>query len=257
VTAVALPRTPPPVMDNDAPRIVGLSPEGPDDRGRGNPSGIPDALLAAFAHEMRNALGPVRTAAYLLRASARDDVQAQWALDLIDRQVRSITTSIDELADVARLKRGTLELGSEAIDLGEVVDSAASACAGALAERRQTLEWTRAADRIAVRGDRARLLQALSVVMRTTSRVAAAGTRIAVQMEEAAAEVTLAIGETPEGEPTQSHATADSAAGQDASVAHAGGVGLALAHGILALHGGSLTATGGARFEIRLPLAAG
>ena len=94
-------------------------------------------------HEMRNALGPVRTATYLLRASANDDAQAQWALDLIDRQVQAITMSIDELADFARITRGALELQSEPMDFRDVLDSAASACAVTMTEKRQTLGWLR------------------------------------------------------------------------------------------------------------------
>ena len=120
----------------------------------------PDLVQPAFAHELRNALGPLRTAAHLLRASVRDDAQGQWALDLIDRQVHSISASIDELADLARAMRGSLPLGSDLIDLGETLDSAASACTKALTEKRQTLRWTRPVDRMTVLGDSARLVRA-------------------------------------------------------------------------------------------------
>ena len=248
-----LPSTPPRQMDNDAPRIGGPSPEGSGDRNRGNHPDVSETLLAAFAHELRNALGPVRTAAYLLRASVREDAHAQWALDLIDRQVNSIAASIEELADVVRVKRGTLELESDSVDLGEALDVAASACAAALAERRQTLDWTRPSDQVAIKGDRARLVQALTAVLRTTSRIAVAGSRISVRMDRARSDAEITIAEISDTKPGAARGDADSA---DAPpLAPAASVGVTLAQWIVALHGGSLTTSSRSRFSIRLPLA--
>lgn len=243
-------------MGNGSPRITGSSEDGSGDHGRRSSPGIPDALLTAFAHEMRNALGPVRTAAYLLRASTSDDAQARWALDLIDRQLQAMTASIDELADLARLGRGALELESEPMDFSEVLDSAASACAAVLAEKRQTLEWTRPATRIPVCGDRVRLIQALSAVLRTTSRAALAGSRIPVHVDRAAAEVATTVGGTSHI-PIDAVATRSDghSAASEASTPTSASVGLALAQAIVARHGGALIAIGRSRFAIRLPLA--
>ena len=237
-------------MGNDTPRIAGSSAKGPDDRvDREEPPGTSDALLAAFAHELRNALGPVRTAAHLLRASVRDDTHAQWALDLIDRQVHSITDSGDELADVVRINRGTLELATGVVDIIAALDSAASACSTTLAERRQALEWTRTAHRLTVRGDAMRLAQALAAVLGAASRTAVAGSRISVQTDRSDVEVEIRIREISESDP---HGDDDSTLGR----ALLATTGLALARGIFALHGGSLCAAGRSQFTMRLPLAA-
>jgi signal transduction histidine kinase len=223
-------------MGNGSPRITGSSEDG---------AGV------------RGALGPVRTAAYLLRASTSDDAHARWALDLIDRQLQAITASIDELADLARLRRGALELESEPTDFSEVLDGAASLCAAALAEKRQTLEWTRPATRIPVCGDRVRLSQALSAVLRATSRAAVAGSRIPVHVDRAAAEVATTMGGTSDT-PIDAIATQSDgiSAASEASTRTSASVGLALAEAIIAQHGGALTAIGRTRFAIRLPLAA-
>ena len=206
---------------------------------------------------MRNTLGPVRTAAHLLRAGASDDAQAQWALDLIDRQVQAITALIDELADYSRLTRGALELQSQSIDFRDVIDGAASACAVTLNERRQTVQWTRPAARIPVRGDRARLTQAVSAVLRSTSGAAATGSRIPVRVDPSAGEVVTEIGESAAAAPpdlTAAHSVAPSAAREDAS-APLPKLGLSLAEAIVARHGGALIALDPSRFVIRLPLA--
>jgi signal transduction histidine kinase len=238
-------------MGNGSPQDAGSSPQRANEGGRDG-AGVPDALLAAFAHEMRNALGPVRTATYLLRASTTD-AQAQWALDLIDRQVQAITASIDELADLARFARGPLELDSQPMAFGDVLDGAASACATALSERRQTLEWSRPATAVAVHGDPQRLTQALSAVLRATSRAAQAGSPIRIAVERDATAVTTAIGGTAEA-PIELTSQPEDDLGQS-RVQPSANVGLTLAQEILARHGGSLTATGRSRFAIRLPVA--
>ncbi len=244
-------------MDDAAPRIAGSQP-GAGDGGHRDPSNTSDVPLAAFAHELRNALGPLRTAAHLLRASVRDDAQGQWALDLIDRQVHSISASIDELADLARVMRGTLQLESDLVDLGEAVDSAASACAKALTEKRQTLTWTRSADRMMVRGDSARLVQALAAVLYTMSRIAAAGSQISVQVDFDRSEAETLICEISEIGPVEAGGPADAASIADPDTQApllAASIALSLARGIFALHGGLLNAAGAARFAVRLPLA--
>lgn len=254
-------------MGNDSTRDTGASPPGSSDRGRDGASGVPGPLLAAFAHEMRNALGPVRTAAYLLRASTTD-AQAQWALDLIDRQVQAITASIDELADLARLTHGTLELGAQPIAFDDLLDGAESACATALAERRQLVDWARSAGPIAVRGDRVRLTQALGAVLRATSRATQTGSRIRIAVVCEAAEVATVIEGTPDAPsgaiPMQSStpdtpsgaipAPAPTGAAANTGPHFAGNVGLTLATEIVARHGGTLTASGRSRFAIRLPV---
>jgi signal transduction histidine kinase len=239
-------------MDDAAPRIAG-SQQGAG--GHRNPSNASDVPLAAFAHELRNALGPLRTAAHLLRASVHDDAQAQWALDLIDRQVHSISASIDELADLARVMRGALPLGSDLVNLGEAVDSAASACIKALTERRQTLRWTRPADRMTVLGDSARLVQALAAVLRTMSRIAPASSQISVQLNFDRTEVETVICGISEIAPVETGGRADGAGSDTQAPLMAASIALSLARGIFALHGGSLDASGAASFAVRLPLA--
>ena len=241
-------------MGNGSNRDPGSSPPDSDDPGRHGASGIPDPPLAAFAHEMRNALGPVRTAAYLLRASTTD-AQAQWALDLIDRQVQVIAASIDELADLARLARGTLELASQPIAFDDVLDGAAAACTSALAERRQVLDWARSIGTVTVRGDGVRLTQALSAVLRAISRATQTGSRIRIAVARETGEVAIAIeGMTDaasDGIAMQSPTAVAANTGSRASWS----VGLTLAREIVARHGGTLSASSGSRFALRLPVA--
>ena len=242
---------------SDSHRITGSSPDGAADNGGQRAPTAADAPLVAFAHEMRNILGPVRTAAHLLRAGANDDAQAQWALDLIDRQVQAMTALIDELADYSRLARGALELQCHSMDFRDVLDGAASACAVTLNEKRQALEWTRPAAETPVRGDRARLMQAVSAVLRSASGATATGSRISIRVDLLAGEVVTTVGEPPAPPPTgftAANSDARSAARAETS-APLPKLGLSLAQAIVARHGGALVALDPSRFVIRLPLA--
>jgi len=242
-------------MANDSQPITGTLRDDETDHGGQCAPAVGDGLLTAFAHEMRNVLGPVRTAAYLLRAGAGEGTQAQWALDLIDRQVQAITALLDELADYSKLARGALELQRQSIDFRDVLDGAISVCTVTLDERRQALKWTRPAVGIPVRGDRARLIHAVSAALRSTSGGTATGSAIPIRVDLSATEVVTAIGEAavPPAPDTAAHTDALSPARDD--FVPLPKVGLSLAQAVVERHGGALIVLDPSRFVIRLPLA--
>src|SRR4051794_2830858 len=62
-----------------------------------------DEFLATLAHELRNPLAPLRNAVQILRMQASTSPQAQWAQDVIDRQIDQMTRLIEDLLDVSRI----------------------------------------------------------------------------------------------------------------------------------------------------------
>ena len=86
-----------------------------------------DEFLAMLAHELRNPLAPIRNAVEILRKQGPHATDAQWARDVIDRQVDQMTRLIDDLLDVSRITRGKIELRRERTQLGTVVASAVEA----------------------------------------------------------------------------------------------------------------------------------
>jgi nitrogen-specific signal transduction histidine kinase len=252
-------------MSNASSPSAGPSSES-EDRRSARPPEIPLAALTAFAHEMRNALGPVRTATYLLRASTGSDAQALWALDLIDRQAMAMATAIDALTDLVRLARGTLQFAWEAVDLGEALEAAAAACAMELAEKRQSLVWNRPAVPVALSTDRVRLIQSFAALMQAASNAAPAASRIVVALGAREREANIAIGSAldatnaapsaADGDPGSGLSAGDGDAGSAYSAGKlAANVSLALAQRLIERLGGATSATGPARFEVRLPLA--
>ena len=120
-------------------------------------------FLAMLAHELRNPLEPIRSAAGLLaRLRADGPLIEQKAVAVIQRQVHHLTRLVDDLLDVSRLNYGKIQLHTEPVLISNVIDAAIDAnSAFALGHRLrfqvdlpQTPQW--------VMGDVVRLTQVFS-----------------------------------------------------------------------------------------------
>jgi signal transduction histidine kinase len=79
-----------------------------------------DEFLAMLAHELRNPLAPIRTAAQVLRFKGAAPPDLELARDVIDRQVLQLTRLVDDLLDLSRVSRGKINLQIEPVDLAAV-----------------------------------------------------------------------------------------------------------------------------------------
>ena len=78
-----------------------------------------DEFLAALSHELRNPLAPLKTAIQLLGGYDKDQTHARLVATM-QRQVDQLVRLVDDLLEVSRIRRGTLELREEQIDLATV-----------------------------------------------------------------------------------------------------------------------------------------
>src|SRR5699024_6348055 len=76
-----------------------------------------DQFLAMLAHELRNPLAPITTAAQLLQLGQMDAPGIQRASDIIARQAQHMTSLIDDLLDVSRVTRGLVTIAKEALEM--------------------------------------------------------------------------------------------------------------------------------------------
>jgi signal transduction histidine kinase len=83
-----------------------------------------DEFLAMLAHELRNPLAPIMTAAELLSRRNVDDDAAQRAANVVRRQATQLTRIVDDLLDVSRISMGHVELKREPLLLSDVIDLA-------------------------------------------------------------------------------------------------------------------------------------
>jgi PAS domain S-box-containing protein len=223
-----------------------------------------DEFLAMLAHELRNPLAPISSAAQLLGHVAADEKRVRQASDIIGRQVRHLTGLVDDLLDVSRVTRGLVELQRERVDLKAVVASAVEQARPLLEARRHRLDQTMDATPAWVDGDRIRLVQVVANLLNNAAKYTPQGGAIALALEAGDGKVTIAVRDNGIGiEPdllpqvfelfTQAERTPDRAQGGL-------GLGLALVKSLVGLHGGSVEADSagaglGSTFRVTLPLA--
>jgi PAS domain S-box-containing protein len=221
-----------------------------------------DEFLAMLAHELRNPMAPIRTAAELLRLAPADEARVAKAAEIISRQVAHMTDLVDDLLDVSRVTRGLVEFEREPVDLRSVVAAAVEQTETAVQSRGHTLEVEATGGPAVVLGDRHRLIQVISNLLNNAAKYTPKGGSIRVALTADNDDVVIAITDNGVGmEPALLPHVFDlfSQAARTPDRAQGGlGIGLALVRSIVRAHGGSITASSdgpgrGSTFELMLP----
>jgi PAS domain S-box-containing protein len=224
-----------------------------------------DEFLAMLAHELRNPLAPIRTAAQVLRLLAPTDPRLREAGDVIDRQVRHMGRLVDDLLDVARIARGKLHLRKEPLDLVGLVRQGVEDHRTAFDARGVTLTAVAPDMPVTVSGDATRLAQILDNLLTNALKFTEPDGQVTVTVAAPGpGEAALVVRDTGAGlepelrarlfEPfSQADRTLDRTLGGL-------GLGLAIARGLAELHGGRIRADSpgagqGATFTVTLPAA--
>jgi signal transduction histidine kinase/ActR/RegA family two-component response regulator len=152
-----------------------------------------DEFLAMLAHELRNPLAPITSAAQLLRLPEVNEGLRLKASNIISRQVRHMTELVDDLLDVSRVTRGLVKLENEVLDLNKVAMAAVEQARPHIEERRHALTVDLPPEQVPVEGDRTRLIQVLVNLLNNSAKYTPAGGRItlAVSSTGSAAEVSV------------------------------------------------------------------
>ena len=222
-----------------------------------------DEFLAMLAHELRNPLAPIRNAVYLLGTLDYDDPVFVKCRAMIDKQGRHITRLVDDLLDVSRLELGKVELRLRRLDLNEAVTAAVEACLPITSEHKHSVTVRTAPRPLMVRADPVRIEQAIGNLIVNAAKFTPAGGVITV---EAAADGPMGVVTvTDNGVGIRSdmlESIFDLFAQSEVTLARTEGglgIGLTLVKRLVALHGGTVTATSagigkGASFVARMPL---
>jgi len=220
-----------------------------------------DEFLAMLAHELRNPLAPISTAAQVMRLRYNDPEYVKRASEIIGRQVRHMTELVDDLLDVSRVTRGLAEMERTPVDLHAVVANAIEQ-ARPLIEARHHELVLRAGAPAWVGGDRTRLTQAVSNLLNNAAKYTQQHGRIEIEVGERDGDAVVTVRDNGNGIApallphvfdlfTQGERTPDRAQGGL-------GLGLTLVKSICAHHGGSVAAASagpgqGSSFTIALP----
>ncbi|WP_409266263.1 ATP-binding protein [Massilia sp. BHUDP2] len=222
-----------------------------------------DEFLAMLAHELRNPLAPISSAAQLLRMLFANEPRVRQASEVISRQVTHMTHLVDDLLDVSRVTRGLATIDKAVVELGDVLREAVEQVTPVINARGHRLTLDGSPDPLLVSGDRTRLIQVAANLLSNAAKYTPEGgqLRVALHRHEGSAVLEVqdnGIGIGPELLPvvfdlfTQGQRTPDRAQGGL-------GLGLALVKKLVELHGGAVEArSGGAdqgsTFIVRLPL---
>ena len=85
-------------------------------------------FMATLAHELRNPLAPIKSAAQILRMLNSDNPIIHRAQRIIERQANHLAKLVDDLLDISRIQQGKFQLHKEHIDLGKAVSRAVETC---------------------------------------------------------------------------------------------------------------------------------
>jgi two-component system, chemotaxis family, CheB/CheR fusion protein len=200
-----------------------------------------DEFLAMLAHELRNPLAPIRTAAQLLGTPGVPAPVVEKARVIIERQIQSMTRLIDDLLDVARITQGKIDLRPAPLDLAPVLRRAAEAVETQVTERGQTLSLSISTEPLFVLGDLTRLEQVFGNLLTNASKFTGRGRRIWLSGQVKGAAVVVSVRDEGVGIAPHLLPYIFELFRQGSDSPHRApglGVGLALVHRLVGLHRG-------------------
>jgi two-component system CheB/CheR fusion protein len=221
-----------------------------------------DEFLATLAHELRNPLAPITHALHLLR-SGSGEVDRTRLYELMARQTVRLVRLVDELLDVARIRRGDIDIKSELVDLADSVRHAVEATRPRIDERDHELSVELPNTPLFVKGDPVRLEQIVSNILENAAKYTHSGGRIRLSVAEHNGLGLLKVSDNGIGlAPEHLDTIFDLFTRIDSSVGRLTGglgIGLSLVRRVLALQGGTISAHSagigkGTEFVVQLPL---
>ncbi len=205
---------------------------------------LKDEFLAMLAHELRNPLAPIATAADLLSRGALDEAGVWQLSEVISRQARHMTRLIDDLLDVSRVTRGQVTLDRQPVDLKTIATEALEQIRPLLEAKAHHLDIQLSPERTQVMGDRLRLVQVLVNVLGNAIRYTPNGGRIDLRMLADDGHLTLRVRDNGIGMSSELLDVAFElfTQGERSSDRSQGGlgIGLALVRSLVQLHGGTV-----------------
>ena len=224
-----------------------------------------DVFLAVLAHELRNPLAPIQSAAELLRHMRNPDKAGIDKVgSMILRQVDHMVHLVDDLLDVSRIGRGQLVLDARPVDVQAAINAACEQVRPAIERKGHRFQLDLAPEPLAVLGDHKRLVQIIANLLNNAAKYTPEGGDLALRLTADAREVSIVVRDNGIGIDaallprvfdtfTQATPTPDRQQGGL-------GLGLALVKRLSELHGGTVQAeSGGAgsgsTFTLMLPRA--
>jgi signal transduction histidine kinase len=223
-----------------------------------------DMFLATLAHELRNPLGPIRSAVELLRLMHPGAADAEEnARQIILRQTNHLTRLVDDLLDVSRITHGKISLRDERVEVSKFIGHALETAMPLVEARQHTLTVELHDQPLFVQGDGVRLTQIVGNLLHNAAKFTPPCGNLSLRCTHTDNKVLISVSDNGIGvtaEQAQSIFNMFSQAGHTSDRVQDGlGIGLSLVRTLVELHGGTVTLDSagvgqGSTFTVELPL---
>lgn len=222
-----------------------------------------EKFLAMLAHELRNPLTPIRNSLPLLEKHGEHDYEIKDIVNIMDRQVKTMSRLLDDLFDVARITENKIQFHMEDLDLLSILDHAIAVLRPEFERKGYKFSSYLTEGPLYVHGDRVRLEQVIVNLLNNAAKYTPPGGHIALEATREAKNVVIRIRDSGKGIPPnmlkkifQLFIQVD----QSLDRPEGGlGLGLTIVQMLVEKHGGSVIAHSeglgkGSEFVVRLPL---
>lgn len=220
-----------------------------------------DEYIAMLGHELRNPLAAIRNAADVIGSFKLDEPQLVRALGALNRQTNHMGKLLDGLLEVTRIARGKIELDWSAVDVRALTLAVMEDMDSVARERAVELQAEVGDQSVWVWGDPVRLVQVLENLLGNAIKFSSRGGCVRVRLRREGEQVAVQVkdwGAGIGGEMLDQVFQPFVQGAQNVARESGGlGLGLAVAKGLMDLHGGSIEVDSpglgeGAEFTLRM-----
>lgn len=224
---------------------------------------LKDEFLATLSHELRTPLNAMLGWAQLLRTGNLDHTTSVRAVEVIERNTKSLAQLIEDLLDVSRIITGKLRLDFCPVELAPIIESAIDVVRPAAQAKAIEIKFVDSTSAILVSGDPDRLQQVVWNLLSNAVKFTPSGGQVGVQLKCINSNLEIKVSDTGQGISADllpyvfdRFRQADSSSTRQQRGL---GLGLAIVRHLVELHGGTVQAESpgenqGATFTVSLPL---
>jgi signal transduction histidine kinase len=201
-----------------------------------------DEVLAILAHDLRNPMTSILSAAGLLALTSEDE-RTKKPLAVIERATRSMERLVNDLLDIARIEGGNFVMQTAPVEIGELIRESVELFEPQALARSITLRVAVDDGLPPIPADKDRLLQVFSNLLGNALKFSTTGKTISARATRCDGGVHVSIKDSGAGIPAEHlEHVFDRFWQADRSSRAGAGLGLAICKAIVEAHGGTIWA---------------